>query len=375
MESTREMPVRNKPALSNDEVKSYRERLPEQRNKTHGNILDQLVLAKVAETPDGFVQEGLFDERPADLSRPWKAKIPDHVKSPIGKTFDSLKEVLGTKACKCTVEVNDLINGKFPKKPLGVAIDLIKNRQGCYSVLSYKNPIVGDGCKPQWVREIDLITKFNDIQCGCFRSAEPYLSYIQLTNENSYTHFHADFANASPVLAVIKGHKTFFIIPFSPENNSNMRQWASYQKRKVDAEEEKYEEYIPREEQCWLPDVKDIAECYRVDVKEGEIIYLPSGYIHAVYSPLDCMVLSGNIVTTLNFDWSVHIYWRDLTDAHDELGISNNPKIHRKTVGICRCEEKTGHRFMDHQLSFVVLRKIARREISYDGSFCNTVRC
>ena len=43
-----------------------------------------------------------------------------------------------------------------------------------------------------------------------------------------------------------------------------------------------------------------VNKCYYFDLKEGNTIFLPSGYIHAVYTSNDSIVFGGNFVNSFS---------------------------------------------------------------------------
>lgn len=39
-----------------------------------------------------------------------------------------------------------------------------------------------------------------------------------------------------------------------------------------------------------------LDSCQRISVKAGETLFLPGGWIHAVYTPIDSLVYGGNFL-------------------------------------------------------------------------------
>jgi hypothetical protein len=52
---------------------------------------------------------------------------------------------------------------------------------------------------------------------------------------------------------------------------------------------------------------EEVRECVRVDLSEGDTMIIPSGWIHAVYTPSDSLVLGGNFLTPLHIPSQLHI--------------------------------------------------------------------
>jgi len=48
--------------------------------------------------------------------------------------------------------------------------------------------------------------------------------------------------------------------------------------------------------------IVQVAHCYEVIVKKGETLFIPTGWIHAVYTPADSLVFGGNFLHKLNME-------------------------------------------------------------------------
>lgn len=45
-----------------------------------------------------------------------------------------------------------------------------------------------------------------------------------------------------------------------------------------------------------------VDECYKLSIEAGQTLLLPTGWIHAVYTPLDSLVYGGNFLNTYNVE-------------------------------------------------------------------------
>ncbi|CAK1366799.1 unnamed protein product [Cercospora beticola] len=137
--------------------------------------------------------------------------------------------------------------------------------------------------RPKVVRDIDLQDevwpqeekdkgKWPKVQFYCLMSAA-----------DSYTDFHIDFGGSSVYYHILKGKKTFFFIPPKPKHLKAYEEWND----------------SPQQNYTFLPSIT--GECYRVDLNEGDTMLIPSGWIHAVWTPATSLVIGGNFLTRMSF--------------------------------------------------------------------------
>ncbi|XP_016402528.1 lysine-specific demethylase 2A-like, partial [Sinocyclocheilus rhinocerous] len=48
--------------------------------------------------------------------------------------------------------------------------------------------------------------------------------------------------------------------------------------------------------------------CQRIELKQGYTFMIPSGWIHAVYTPMDTLVFGGNFLHSFNIPMQLNIY-------------------------------------------------------------------
>lgn len=58
---------------------------------------------------------------------------------------------------------------------------------------------------------------------------------------------------------------------------------------------------MPSQNWTWLPDQTKTKECFRVDLNPGDTMLIPAGWIHAVWTPEDSLVIGGNFLTRLHY--------------------------------------------------------------------------
>uniref|UniRef100_A0A8C1KEC4 Lysine-specific demethylase 2B n=1 Tax=Cyprinus carpio TaxID=7962 RepID=A0A8C1KEC4_CYPCA len=125
--------------------------------------------------------------------------------------------------------------------------------------------------------------------------------YCLMSVKGCFTDFHIDFGGTSVWYHVFKGRKVFWLIPPSPHNLSLYEDWV----------------LSGKQSDIFLGDRSD--GCQRVELKQGYTFFIPSGWIHAVYTPEDTLVFGGNILHSFNIPMQLTVY-----------EIENRTKVHSK---------------------------------------------
>ena len=139
--------------------------------------------------------------------------------------------------------------------------------------------------RPEIVRQIDL-------QDNVWPKDEPAKSvafYCLMSAADSYTDFHIDFGGSSVYYHILRGSKTFFFIPPKPKHLKAYEEWNN----------------DPEQNHTFLGD--KTKECYRVDLKEGDTMLIPSGWIHAVWTPANSLVIGGNFLTHMHYSMQFRV--------------------------------------------------------------------
>ncbi|KAG8532609.1 uncharacterized protein KY384_002486 [Bacidia gigantensis] len=143
--------------------------------------------------------------------------------------------------------------------------------------------------RPQIVRDLDLQDAVwpEDLK---EKGEYPHVQfYCLMSVADCFTDFHIDFGGSSVFYHILKGSKTFLFIPPKEKNLKKYEEWCM----------------SPAQNWTFLPD--QTKECYRVDLKDGDTMLIPSGWIHAVWTPQDSLVIGGNFLTRMNFGMQLRI--------------------------------------------------------------------
>ncbi|XP_053330220.1 histone lysine demethylase PHF8 [Spea bombifrons] len=114
--------------------------------------------------------------------------------------------------------------------------------------------------------------------------------YCLMGVKDSYTDFHIDFGGTSVWYHVLKGEKIFYLIHPTKTNLSLFECWSS----------------SSNQNEMFFGDQVD--KCYRCPVKQGQTLFIPTGWIHAVLTPVDCLAFGGNFLHSLNISMQLKAY-------------------------------------------------------------------
>jgi F-box/leucine-rich repeat protein 10/11 len=141
--------------------------------------------------------------------------------------------------------------------------------------------------RPKAVRDMDLqdsVWREDD------KKGPPAVQfYCLMSVADCYTDFHIDFGGSSVYYHIVKGKKVFFFIPPTKQNLKKYEEWC----------------LSPKQGHEWLGD--QVKECYRVDLYPGDTMLIPSGWIHAVWTPEDSLVIGGNFLTRLHYGMQIKV--------------------------------------------------------------------
>jgi F-box/leucine-rich repeat protein 10/11 len=141
--------------------------------------------------------------------------------------------------------------------------------------------------RPKAVRDMDL-------QDSVWREDDkfappPVQFYCLMSVADCFTDFHIDFGGSSVYYHIVKGKKVFFFIPPTKQNMKKYEEWC----------------LSPNQGHDWLG--KQVKECYRVDLYPGDTMLIPSGWIHAVWTPEDSLVIGGNFLTRVHYAMQLQV--------------------------------------------------------------------
>ncbi|XP_028408036.1 lysine-specific demethylase 7B-like isoform X2 [Dendronephthya gigantea] len=152
---------------------------------------------------------------------------------------------------------------------------------------------------PRVVREVDWVNRFwpehGDGVDESPTHPKPYVQkYCLMGVKDSYTDFHVDFGGSSVWYHVLWGEKVFYFAE-PTETNLNL-----------------YEKWTASSNQSEMFFADLITRCYRVHVKAGQTLFIPSGWIHAVYTSEDSLVFGGNFLHSYNIGLQLNVYDMEL---------------------------------------------------------------
>ncbi|XP_073332705.1 lysine (K)-specific demethylase 2Aa isoform X4 [Pagrus major] len=132
-------------------------------------------------------------------------------------------------------------------------------------------------------RQRDSTNSINDMQYPKVQK------YCLMSVEGCYTDFHIDFGGTSVWYHILRGSKVFWLIPPTPQNLELYENWV----------------LSGKQGDIFLGD--RASDCQRIELKQGCTFIIPSGWIHAVYTPVDSMVFGGNFLHSFNIPTQLNI--------------------------------------------------------------------
>jgi F-box/leucine-rich repeat protein 10/11 len=151
-------------------------------------------------------------------------------------------------------------------------------------------PIGANVKRPSYVEDIDLVDKVWPVDEEEEEPKPKVSKYCLMGVENSYTDFHLDFAGTSVYYTVLKGSKQFI---FFPPTELNLKKYYKWIKRQDRASLLNEENFLAS---------NGLEKGIKVELTKGDLLIIPSGWIHAVWTPVDSIVIGGNFLTCFNID-------------------------------------------------------------------------
>ncbi|KAF8163101.1 jumonji superfamily protein [Crassisporium funariophilum] len=143
---------------------------------------------------------------------------------------------------------------------------------------------------PKIVRDLDWVENFwPSTRKGKGHVYPKVQLYCLMGVANAWTDWHVDFAGSSVYYHILHGSKVFYFIKPTPANLAAYEKWSG--------SELQY--------QTWLGDMVD--EVCKVELVEGNTMIIPSGWIHAVYTPVDTLVFGGNFLHSYAVETQIRV--------------------------------------------------------------------
>jgi hypothetical protein len=123
----------------------------------------------------------------------------------------------------------------------------------------------------------------------------PSVQYYCLTSAaGCYTDFHIDFGGTAVWYHIMSGQKSFCLIPPTKENLTVYEDWLCR----------------PDQAELFLPDMipNPTKNVFRLSLRASQTLVIPTGWIHAVYTPQDSVVLGGNFLHGMDIALQVEIH-------------------------------------------------------------------
>ena len=105
----------------------------------------------------------------------------------------------------------------------------------------------------------------------------------------SFSDFHIDFGGTSVWYHILKGKKVFWLIPPTEANLKAYEQWT----------------LSGKQGDVFFGDV--VEKCGMITLEAGNTFFIPSGWIHAVYTPEDSLVFGGNFLHCFSIEKQIRV--------------------------------------------------------------------
>lgn len=141
---------------------------------------------------------------------------------------------------------------------------------------------------PNVVRQVDWVDvvwprKLKEAQVESTNSLDEMMypkvqKYCLMSVKNCFTDFHVDFGGTSVWYHILRGSKVFWLIPPTEKNLVLYEKWV----------------LSGKQSDTFFGD--QVEKCARVYLTAGNTFFIPTGWIHAVYTPTDSLVFGGNFL-------------------------------------------------------------------------------
>ncbi|KAK2467117.1 hypothetical protein APHAL10511_001375 [Amanita phalloides] len=136
---------------------------------------------------------------------------------------------------------------------------------------------------PRIVKELDWVENFwPSAKKGKGHVYPKVQLYCLMGVGSAWTDWHIDFAGSSVYYHILRGSKVFYFIRPTPSNLAAYEKWSGTE----------------LQNHTWLGDMVD--EVFKVELTEGNTMIIPTGWIHAVHTPVDSLVFGGNFLHSYN---------------------------------------------------------------------------
>ncbi|KAI5722052.1 hypothetical protein M8J76_002946 [Diaphorina citri] len=113
--------------------------------------------------------------------------------------------------------------------------------------------------------------------------------YCLMSVKGCYTDFHIDFGGTSVWYHILKGSKVFWLIPPTEHNIKLYEQWV----------------LSGKQGDIFFGDT--VERCGRITLTAGNTFFIPTGWVHAVYTPRDSLVFGGNFLHSYGIEKQLRV--------------------------------------------------------------------
>ncbi|PAA56776.1 hypothetical protein BOX15_Mlig027190g2 [Macrostomum lignano] len=153
---------------------------------------------------------------------------------------------------------------------------------------------------PTVVRQIDWIDRawppyLREKQMDALNSMDTMFypkvrKYVLMSVADCYTDWHVDMGGTSVWYHILRGRKVFWLVPPTERNFQLFEQWT----------------LSGRQDATFFGDM--VEKCQRVELEPGNTFFIPTGWMHAVYTPEDSLVFGGNYLHSLNIKLQLRVW-------------------------------------------------------------------
>ncbi|NWV49235.1 PHF2 demethylase, partial [Daphoenositta chrysoptera] len=192
-----------------------------------------------------------------------------------------------------SVDVTDVTKQRDCKMKLKEFVDYYysTNRK---RVLNVTNLEFSDTRMSSFVEPPDIVKKLSWVENywpdDALLAKPKVTKYCLICVKDSYTDFHIDSGGASAWYHVLKGEKIFYLIKPASANISLYERWQS----------------AANHSEMFFADQVD--KCYKCTVKQGQTLFIPSGWIYATLTPVDCLAFAGHFLHSLSVEMQMRAY-------------------------------------------------------------------
>ncbi|XP_070651251.1 lysine-specific demethylase PHF2 isoform X5 [Bos indicus] len=192
-----------------------------------------------------------------------------------------------------SVDVTDVTKQKDCKMKLKEFVDYYysTNRK---RVLNLTNLEFSDTRMSSFVDPPDIVKKLSWVENywpdDALLAKPKVAKYCLICVKDSYTDFHIDSGGASAWYHVLKGEKIFYLIKPASANISLYERWQS----------------ASNHSEMFFADQVD--KCYKCTLKQGQTLFIPSGWIYATLTPVDCLAFAGHFLHSLSVEMQMRAY-------------------------------------------------------------------